>query len=106
MLNTQRKGLRHLWWIGAQYPFKFSSVNFPNLQKLESKKKKKFLFFFFNLDSLAAKVLEFVRLGQSNTLVQDLEGRVEWRLYFCCTCFFSEKYRHGGIFFPPEAALT
>ena len=52
------------------------------------KLKKKKICFFFNLDSLAAKVLEFVRLGQSNTLVQDLEGRVEWRLYFCCTCFF------------------
>ena len=44
---------------------------------------------FLNPDSLAAKVLDAVRLGQSNTLVQDLEGRSEMKTVFLlCLLFF------------------
>ena len=75
-------------------------------QSAEVKKK-----FFLNPDSLAAKVLDVVRLGQSNTLVQDLEGRSEMEAVFLLRLFICEKPRHGGIPPPqpspcPEAALT
>lgn len=37
MVTSKRKSLWHLWWIGAQYPLGLSSVNFHDLQELESK---------------------------------------------------------------------
>ena len=70
-------------------------------QSAEVKKK-----FFLNPDSLAAKVLDVVRLGQSNTLVQDLEGRSEMEAVFLLRLFFflkspvMEGYLHPN---PPPA---
>lgn len=105
MLNTQRKHLQHLWWIGAQYPFKFSSVNFPNLQKLESKKKKVSVFF-FTWTLLQLRFWNF--LGWANQIHLCKIWKAEWNggCISAVLTFFSKKYRHGGIFFPPEAALT
>lgn len=45
----------HLWWIGAQYPFRLSSVNFHDLQKLVKK--------LFYPDSPVAKILDVIESG-------------------------------------------